>query len=67
VTIKGKDLTGALAVVIGGANATISSKSTASKLVATVTANAIPGPGFITVTSASGGTLTSKQFTVIKS
>jgi hypothetical protein len=36
-------------------------------LVVTVPTNAIPGPGLITVTSASGETLSSKHFTVTKS
>jgi hypothetical protein len=61
VTIKGKNLTGAVAVVMGGARATIESVSS-SKLVFTVPASALTGP--ITVTAASGPAVSLKQFTV---
>ncbi len=64
VTIKGKNLTAVQAVVIGGLDATISSKSTASKLIVTVPENAVAGPGVITVTAASGQAVSSKKFTV---
>jgi hypothetical protein len=64
VTIKGKNLTAVQAVVIGGLDAPISSKSTASKLIVTVPENAVAGPGVITVTAASGQTISSKKFTV---
>jgi hypothetical protein len=62
VTIKGKNLTGVLAVVIGGAEATISPQSTATKLVVTVPAKAVTG--LITVTSAAGKAVSTKSFTV---
>ena len=51
-------------MVIGGLDATISSKSTASKLIVTVPENAVAGPGAITVTAASGQAVSSKKFTV---
>ena len=62
VTIKGKNLTGVLAVVIGGAEATISPQSTATKLVVAVPAKAVTG--HITVTSAAGEAVSTKSFTV---
>jgi hypothetical protein len=62
VTIKGKNLAGALAVVIGGAQAAISNRSTATKLVVTVPATAVTG--LITVTSAAGAAVSTKPFTV---
>jgi hypothetical protein len=63
VTIKGKNLTQVQAVVIGGARATIeTNKSSASKLVVTVPSTA--DSGLITVTSASGETVSTKSFTL---
>jgi hypothetical protein len=64
LTIKGKNLTGIVAVVIGGAGATISSASTAAKLVVTVPQNAAHGTSLITVTSASGEAVSTKTFDV---
>jgi hypothetical protein len=61
VTITGKDLTGVLAVVIGGATAAIS-KSTNTKLMVTVPSGAVTGP--ITVTAASGQAVSINPFTV---
>jgi hypothetical protein len=62
VTIKGKNLSGAIAVVIGGDNAPISSASTDTKLLVTVPPNA--RTGLITVTAASGEAVSAKPFTV---
>jgi hypothetical protein len=63
VTIKGKNLTQVQAVVIGGAQATIDTdESSASKLVVTVPSSAVSG--LITVTSASGETVSTKSFTL---
>jgi hypothetical protein len=64
VTIKGTNLNGVIAVVIGGASATISTASTASELVVTVPEKATVGTGLITVTSASGQAVSVKKFTV---
>jgi hypothetical protein len=64
ITIKGKNLTGTLGVVIGGVNATISQQSTSTKLIVTVPPKAALGPGLITVTSASGQAVSTKTFTV---
>jgi hypothetical protein len=63
-TIKGKNLTGALGVVIGGVNAAVSQKSTSTKLLVTVPPKAALGPGLVTVTSASGQAVSTKTFTV---
>jgi hypothetical protein len=62
VTITGKSLTGILAVVIGGATATISSQSTATKLIVTVPQKAVSG--LITLTTGSGEAVSAKPFTV---
>jgi hypothetical protein len=63
VTIKGKNLSGVVAVVIGGANADIQQNgSTATKLEVKVPADA--RTGLITVTSASGDAVSTKPFTV---
>ncbi len=64
ITIKGKNLTGVIGVVIGGLNATISSKSTSAKLIVAVPLQAATGPGLITVTGASGQAVSTKTFTV---
>jgi hypothetical protein len=64
VTIKGKNLSGVIAVVIGGASATISTKSTAADLMVTVPERATVGTALITVTSASGQAVSVKKFTV---
>ena len=64
VAIKGSNLNGVIAVVIGGATATISDASTAAKLVVTVPAKATVGTALITVTSASGQAVSVKKFTV---
>ncbi|HXQ62802.1 MAG TPA: right-handed parallel beta-helix repeat-containing protein, partial [Acidimicrobiales bacterium] len=64
IAIKGKNLTGVQAVVIGGLNATISDLSTATKLLVTVPLQAVAGPGIITVTAASGEAASTKKFTV---
>jgi hypothetical protein len=61
VTIKGKNLTGVVAVVMGGATATVQSPSK-SKLVVTVPTGAISGA--VTVTAASGSVTSIKTFTV---
>jgi hypothetical protein len=61
VTIKGKNLTGVVAVGMGGATATIQSV-TKSKLVVSVPAGAISGP--LTVTAAAGSVTSLKTFTV---
>ena len=62
LTITGKNLSGVVAVVVGGAQATISSASTATKLKVTVPQGA--RTGLITVTSASGEVVSAKPFTV---
>jgi hypothetical protein len=62
VTITGKALTGALAVVIGGASAAISNPSTRTKLRVIVPSGAETGP--ITVTAASGQVVSATTFTV---
>jgi hypothetical protein len=64
VTIKGKNLTEVQAVVIGGAQAAISTKSTNSELIVTVPPTAVPAAGYITVTAASGDAISTKSFTV---
>jgi hypothetical protein len=64
LTIKGKNLSGVVSVAIGGARASISSKSTAAKLEVTLSPNTAVGTTYITVTSASGETVSSKLFTV---
>jgi len=64
LTIKGKNLTGILSVDIGGAAATVSSESTAAKLVVTVPQNAARGTSLITVTSAAGEAVSTKTFDV---
>ncbi len=64
IAIKGKNLSGVLGVVIGGLNATISNRSTATKLLVTVPLQAVAGPGVITVTAASGEAVSTRKFTV---
>jgi hypothetical protein len=64
VTIKGKNLAQVRAVVIGGAQAVISSKSTNTKLLVTVPTGAAVGSGVISVTAASGEVVSSKTFAV---
>jgi hypothetical protein len=61
VTIKGKNLSQVVAVVMGGAQAAIKS-ATSSKLVVTVPSSAVTG--IITVTAASGSVTSSTPFTV---
>ncbi len=63
LTIKGKSLVEAQAVVIGGAVATIESLSP-TKLVVAVPSQALPQAGLVTVTAASGEAVTKKDFTV---
>jgi hypothetical protein len=62
VTIKGKNLTGALAVVIGGATATISKASNSTKLEVTIPSGAETGP--VTVAASSGQAVSTRLFTV---
>jgi hypothetical protein len=62
LTITGKNLSAVVAVVVGGAQATISSASTDTKLKVTVPQGA--RTGLITVTSASGEAVSAKPFTV---
>jgi hypothetical protein len=64
LTIKGKNLTGVKAVVVGGAQATIQSVSK-SKLVVTVPAQA--SSGAVTLTAASGAVTSAKNFRVLDS
>jgi hypothetical protein len=64
VTIKGKNLAQVRAVVIGGAQAAVSSQSTDTKLIVTVPAGAAVRSGVISVTSASGEAVSIKTFTV---
>jgi hypothetical protein len=61
VTIKGKNLTGAVSVVIGGTKAIIKSASS-TKLVVTVPQGALTG--IISITSASGTVTTAQPFSV---
>jgi hypothetical protein len=61
VTVKGKNLTGVVAVVMGGAPAKIDTVS-ASKLMVTVPQNAVTGT--VSVTSASGSATSRTAFTV---
>jgi hypothetical protein len=64
VTIKGENLTAVQAVVIGGPQAAISSKSTNTELIVSVPPTAGPRPGYITGTAASGDAISTKPFTV---
>jgi hypothetical protein len=64
VAIKGKNLAQVRAVVIGGAQAAISGKSTDTKLLVTVPAGAAVRSGVISVTSAAGEAVSTKTFTV---
>ena len=64
ITIKGTNLNEVVAVVIGGAEATISKSSTASALLVTVPQKATVGAALITITSASGQAVSIKKFTV---
>jgi YVTN family beta-propeller protein len=64
VTITGKNLAQVQSVEIGGAEATISPESTNTKLKVTVPLTAVAGSGLITVTAASGETVSTKEFTV---
>jgi hypothetical protein len=64
MTIKGTNLNEVIAVVIGGAEATISKSSTASQLLVTVPQKATVGSALITVTSASGQAVSVKKFNV---
>ncbi|HEY5251008.1 MAG TPA: IPT/TIG domain-containing protein [Acidimicrobiales bacterium] len=64
VTIKGKNLSQIRSVVIGGAQAPISTQSTATKVVVTVPSSAAVKAGVITVTGASGEAVSAKLFTV---
>jgi streptogramin lyase len=63
VTVKGTNLINVQAVTIGGAPARIDSASK-SKLVLTVSVQAVPGTGVITANSASGEAVTKKAFKV---
>jgi hypothetical protein len=67
ITIKGKNLAQTQAVVIGGAQATISPHSTDTKLIVTVPATAAARSGLISVTGASGEAVSAKKFTVTQS
>jgi len=64
VTIKGKDLTGVTAVVIGGVTAPFQRPPTAGKLVVTVPSGAVTGR--LTITANSGDVVSSTPFTVTK-
>lgn len=64
VTIKGKNLTGATSVVIGGVVAPFQRGATSSKLVVTVPQGA--GTGKLTVTANAGDVISSVPFTVTK-
>ena len=64
VVIKGKNLNEVGVVVIGGAQATIDSESSTA-LTVNVSANALAEVGQITVTAASGDTVSKKNFSVI--
>jgi hypothetical protein len=62
VDIKGKNFTGVLGVVVGGATATLSKASTSTKLVVTIPSGAETGP--VTVGASSGQAVPTKLFTV---
>ncbi|HXQ43355.1 MAG TPA: choice-of-anchor Q domain-containing protein [Acidimicrobiales bacterium] len=65
VTIKGKDLTGVTAVVIGGVTAPIQHPASSTKLVVTVPSGAVTGR--LTIISNSGDVVSSTPFTVTTS